>query len=83
MENKEIIRKNLERFKNEIVLMDVVMSSLSDMRKALIRGSDPKSTFEEVTFNFNKTLLGFNELGNLLYPSVAKSFDGESNKIIN
>ena len=83
MENKEIIRKNLERFKNEIVLMDVMMSSLSDMRKALIRGSDPKSTFEEVTFNFNKTLLGFNELGNLLYPSVAKSFDGESNKIIN
>ena len=83
MENKETIRKNLERFKNEIVLMDAVMSSLSDMRKALIRGSDSQSTFEEVTFNFNKTLLGFNELGNLLYPSVAESFDNEPNKIIN
>lgn len=68
MNNKELIAQNVVRWGYEIDLINSSIESLNNMRKHLIRGDLPENTFEKVTFEFNATLLKFNELATKLYP---------------
>lgn len=72
--NRELIAKNVVRFKEEIDLINKSIENLNNMRGYLIRGEINQETFEKFTFEFNSALINFNALGDKLYaPIVANS----------